>query len=56
MPLHVIKTPDVYISASDLARLRAEYQRAFMMYAGTPPDFEEWAISKMKSLRERVGA
>lgn len=48
MGIHVIKTEDVHISASELRRLRAEYQQAFMMYAGTPPDFEEWVIARIK--------
>ena len=53
MPIHVTKTPDIEVSASELRRLRDEYAQAFMFYAGTPPDFEEWAIAKIQ--RQRSG-
>ena len=52
MPIHVTKTPDVPISASELRRLEEEYRQAFMMYCGTPPDFEEWAIARIQRKRE----
>ena len=52
MTIHVIKTPDVYISASGYKRLQAEYQQAFMVYAGTPPDFDEWAIARIRRWRD----
>ena len=55
MPIHITKTPDVHISASELRRLRAEYEQAFMFYAGTPPDFEEWAIARIQREREGRG-
>ena len=51
MPIHVTKTPDVYISASELRRLWDEYQQVFMFYAGTRPDFEEWAIARIQRKR-----
>ena len=53
MPIHVKETPHVTISASELRRLKAEYEQAFMMYAGTPPDFEEWAIARIQRLRSK---
>lgn len=54
MSIHITKTPDVHISASEYQRLLAEYERSFMFYAGTPPDFEEWAIARIQrqSLKE----
>lgn len=52
MPIHVTKTPDVHISPTEYRRLRADYERAFSFYSGTPPDFEEWAISKIGRKRE----
>lgn len=52
MGLKIKTTPDVEISKSELRRLQAEYAQAFSMYAGTPPDFEEWAISRI--LREKA--
>lgn len=51
MPIHVVETPSIYISASKLRQLQGEYQQAFSMYCGTPPDFEEWAIARIQ--RER---
>ena len=52
MAIHVKKTPDIEVSASELRQLRDEYAQAFMFYAGTPPDFEEWAIARIQ--RERA--
>ena len=48
MALIVNKLPDVHVSPSELARLQDEYSKAFMFYAGTPPDCEEWAIGKIQ--------
>ena len=55
MSIHIIKTPDVHISASEYRRLLAEYERNFMFYGGTPPCFEEWAIARIQrqSLKEK---
>ena len=51
MPIRVTKTPDVHVSASELNRLRYEYQQAFQMYCGPKPDFAEWVISRLKDKR-----
>jgi hypothetical protein len=53
MSIHITKTPDIHISASELASLRHEYQQAFQMYCGPIPDFEEWAIKRIQ--REKPG-
>lgn len=42
MAVKIIKEPDVYLTQSEYNRLMAEYHKAFSMYAGTPPTFEEW--------------
>ena len=49
MPLIVKPTPTIEISASDLARLKYQYQQAFQFYCGAPPDFDEWAIARLQS-------
>jgi hypothetical protein len=54
MPIHITETPDVSISRSELLRLRQEYDRSFMMYAGPLPDFEEWAIAKIQRRRAQL--
>jgi hypothetical protein len=46
MGIEIIKTPTIHLTQSQLNRYREEYRRAFMMYAGTPPDFEEWVIAR----------
>jgi hypothetical protein len=56
MTIHVTKSPDVYLTASELDRYRYEYERAFRMYAGPLPNFEEWVAVQeeaKKKLRER---
>ena len=42
MAIIVKDEPDVHVTASELARYRDQYQRAFSMYAGTPPTFAEY--------------
>jgi hypothetical protein len=37
---------DVFLTANEHARLQAEYQKAFMFYAGVPPTFESWVRGK----------
>jgi hypothetical protein len=54
MAIHITKTPEVYISASQLARLREEYRKEFSMYCGAPPNFEEWAIGRIQQKREEA--
>lgn len=34
--------PDVVVTEGELARHTAEYQKAYMHYAGTPPTLEEY--------------
>jgi hypothetical protein len=34
--------PDIFLTADEYARLKDEYQKAFMFYAGSPPTFEQW--------------
>ena len=51
MSIRIAKTPDIIITASQYKRLQKEYQQAFMMYSGTPPDFEEWAIARIQKER-----
>ena len=46
MPIHLKKTPNVYLTATELKRYREQYRREFSFYAGTPPDFEEWVIQQ----------
>lgn len=46
MAIKIIKSPDVYLTASQLARYRDEYRTSFSFYAGTPPDFEEWVAEQ----------
>ena len=52
MALKITKTQDIEISQSEYNRLREEYARAFMMYCGAPPDFEEWAINRLQRERD----
>ncbi len=53
MAIKVIKTEDVHLTASELARYRYEYQQAFSFYSGPPPDFEEWVIAREREKKER---
>jgi hypothetical protein len=46
MAIKIIKTADVHLTATQLARYRYEYQRAFSMYCGPLPDFEEWVAKQ----------
>jgi len=53
MAIHVIDDPDVYLTQSELARYRAEYNQAFSFYAGPPPSFNSWvAQRKAQQTRE----
>lgn len=42
MAIIVVDEPDVYVTRSELERLRQEYALAFTHYTGIPPSFEEW--------------
>ncbi len=42
MAINIIKDADVTVTESELRRYKADYQRDFMMYAGTPPTLNEY--------------
>lgn len=54
MPLKIKETQTVEASASEMRRLRHEYQQEFMGYCGAPPDFEEWAIARLHRERDAL--
>ena len=45
--------PEITLTESEYARLQAEYNQAFMFYAGIPPTFEEW-VRQHKTVTENV--
>lgn len=47
MAIKVIEEPDVHLTADELARFEADYQRDYMFYAGTPPTFESYCRRRM---------
>lgn len=42
MSIKVLDEPNVTVTASELERYQADYQRDFMFYAGTPPTLAEY--------------
>jgi hypothetical protein len=49
--IHIIKIPDVYLTATELTRYRGQYRQEFSHYCGTPPDFEEWVAEQESQKR-----
>lgn len=45
--------PDITLTRSEYNRLYAEYSKAFMLYAGTPPTFEEWVRERLEARATR---
>lgn len=41
--------PDIYLTQSQYDRLMAEYRKAFMYFAGTPPSFEAWYRQRLSA-------
>lgn len=55
MAIKIIKKPDVYLTATQLRRYQEQYRQAFMMYAGIPPDFEEWVARQEQAKQTERG-
>lgn len=49
MAIKVAKEADVHVTASELARYRADYQRDYMLYSGTPPTLNEYIRRRQAS-------
>lgn len=43
-------SPDITLTESEYARLKQEYSKAFSMYYGPLPTFEEWVRGKQTKL------
>jgi hypothetical protein len=50
--IHIIKEPDVHISAGDLARYQAEYKKTMQYYFGPPITLEEFIRSRQEIGRD----
>lgn len=48
MAIRIINTPDIHLTASQLAEYRHDYDKEFPMYRGLRPDFEEWVAQQEK--------
>ena len=48
MAIKVRDEPDVFVTASELARYKSEYQKAFMFYAGTPPTLNQFIADQQR--------
>lgn len=49
MAIKIIDTePDVHLTKDELARFRAEYDRTYMFYSGTPPCFEAYCRNRKR--------
>jgi hypothetical protein len=44
--------PDIYLTASEHAKLLKEYNNAFMFYSGTPPTFEHWVAARINPAKQ----
>ncbi len=49
MTIKIIRQPDLHMTASELARYRHEYEKAFAFYSGAPPDFEDWVRAQKEA-------
>jgi len=49
MAIKIIKTEDVYVTASELKAYRYRFQKEFSGYCGPLPDFEEWVADQEKT-------
>lgn len=48
MSIKIIKSPDIYLTATELARYQEQYRNEFMYYCGARPDFDEWVAEQVK--------
>jgi hypothetical protein len=52
MAIKVLDEPDVTVTATELARYRADYQQDFMFYSGTPPTLNEYIYRRQQRDRK----
>ena len=48
MAIIIKPEPDVYVTESELAKYREQYQQDYMTYCGTPPTLNEYIARKKK--------
>ncbi len=51
MAIRIINEPDVYLTETELSRLRYEYQKAYQYYVGPVPTFEQF-VRKQQSQKK----
>lgn len=55
MTIRIIdETPDVYLTQDQYNRFLAEYQQAYMFYAGTPPTLESYIRRRQSEKRAQL--
>lgn len=55
MPIKITDDPDVSCTRTELARYTADYQQAYMMFAGTPPTLAEFIRRKQAKAKKPFG-
>jgi hypothetical protein len=53
MAIKIVKSPDVYLTATQLARYRDQYKNEFMYFCGPRPDFDEWVVEQESRKKEK---